>query len=131
MSRSPSDKNGQPNKNSHPDKDNQSNKISRTNKNNRAVILDEELHLTLGDLCHACQISAEQILALVEEGVLEPQGREPSRWRFPAISIRRVRCTYRLTHDLGLNLAGAALAVELLEEIDQLRARLRRLEQSD
>lgn len=93
-----------------------------------AVLLDEDFHLTLGDLCRACQISAEQVLALVEEGVIEPAGDEPGRWRFQGVSIRRVRCACRLSRDLGINLAGAALAVELLEEIEQLRARLRRLE---
>lgn len=92
------------------------------------VVLDEEYHLTLGDLCRICGISAEQVLALVEEGVIEPAGQEPGRWRFHSISIRRVRCAYRLNRDLGINLAGAALAVELLEEIEQLRARLRLVE---
>lgn len=96
--------------------------------NDQLLVLDEEFHLTLGDLCRACHLPAEQILALVEEGILEPQGTDPSRWRFQGVSVRRVRCAYRLTHDLGINLAGAALAVELLEEIRTLRARLRRLE---
>ena len=35
----------------------------------------------------------------------------------------------RLQHDLRVNLAGAALALDLLDEIDQLRARLRALDQ--
>lgn len=93
------------------------------------LVLDEDYHLTLGDLCRICGITAEQVLALVEEGVIEPSAREP--WRFQAISIRRVRCAYHLHRDLGINLAGAALAVELLEEIEQLRARLRRLERME
>jgi len=99
-----------------------------TMTNDIVQILDEECQLTLGDLCRACRISAEQVIALVEEGVIEPQGTGPTGWRFQAISIRRVHRVNRLTQDLGLNLAGAALAVELLEEIDHLRARLQRLE---
>lgn len=94
------------------------------------LVLDDEYHLTLGDLCRICGISAEQVLALVEEGVIEPAGQDPGRWRFHSVCIRRVRCAYRLNRDLGINLAGAALAVELLEEIDQLRTRLRLLERS-
>ncbi len=94
------------------------------------LLLDDDYHLTLGDLCRICGINAEQVLALVEEGVIEPAIREPGAWRFHTICIRRVRCAYRLNQDLGINLAGAALAVELLEEIEQLRARLRLLERN-
>lgn len=101
------------------------------NHSNTPLVPEEDFHLTLGDLCRACQISAEQALALVDEGIIEPTGPEPSLWRFQVLSIRRVRCAYRLTQDLGVNLAGAALAVELLEEIEQLRMRLRRLERSE
>jgi chaperone modulatory protein CbpM len=39
-----------------------------------------------------------------------------------------VRITRNLQRDLGVNTPGAALALELLEELEQLRARLRRLE---
>jgi len=92
------------------------------------LVLDDEVHLSLGDLCRVCGISAEQVLALVDEGVIEASGSDPGRWRFQAVSIRRVRCAYRLTRDLGVNLAGAALVLELLEEIEQLRAQVRRIE---
>jgi len=62
----------------------------------------------------------------VYAGVLEPEGRAPEDWRFPGASLRRARVAARLVRDLQVDLAGVALAVELLEEIDRLRARLRR-----
>jgi chaperone modulatory protein CbpM len=34
----------------------------------------------------------------------------------------------RLQHDLGINLAGIAVVLDLLEEIDSLQARLSRFE---
>jgi chaperone modulatory protein CbpM len=40
-----------------------------------------------------------------------------------------VRIVQRLESDLGLNLAGAALALELLEEVEDLRHRIAALEQ--
>jgi chaperone modulatory protein CbpM len=67
------------------------------------------------------------VYELVEEGIIDPLGREPSGWRFRWTSVRRVRCALRLEHDLGVNLAGAALALDLLEELTRLRAQLRRL----
>lgn len=91
----------------------------------RAGIVPEELtELTLADLCRACAVRTEFVVELVEEGVLAPAGREPEFWRFTHTHLRRARRASRLQRDLGLNLAGAALALELLEEIDALRARL-------
>lgn len=91
-------------------------------------IFEEEVELTLSDLCRTCQLPAERVLELVDQGVIEPVGRDPAQWSFQAISVRRVRRVQRLKQDLGVNVAGAALVVELLEEIEQLRERLRRLE---
>lgn len=91
-------------------------------------IVEEDVELTLAELCHICHISAEQVFELVEQGLVEPFGRTPSRWRFQGYSVKRVRCARRLERDLGVNTAGAALALELLDEIEQLRVRLRRVE---
>jgi len=90
-------------------------------------VLEEDVELSLAELCHRCQLSAERIFELVEEGAVEPLGRDPAEWRFRGGSLRRVRCAVRLERDLGVNVAGAALALELLEELESLRARLRRL----
>jgi len=90
--------------------------------------LMEEMNLTLGDLCRACGVHAEWIAALVEEGVLEPRGRGMTHWRFTSGSVRRVQMVMRLQRDLQINLSGAALALELVEEIRALRARLLALE---
>lgn len=90
-------------------------------------VLEEEVELTLGELCHACRVPAERVFELVAEGVVEPLGRNPARWRFRGVSVRRARCVLRLERDLGVNLAGAALALDLLEELEAMRARLKRL----
>lgn len=87
-------------------------------------VLEEEVELTLADLCRACQLHAEQIFDLVDEGIIEPVGSEPARWRFAGVSLRRVRIALTLQRDLGVNCAGAALALDLLEEVKVLRTRL-------
>lgn len=98
------------------------------NKRNQSVeVLDESCELSLAELCNACTVRAETIIAMVEEGLLEPRGPSPVEWRFPGPTLRRVEITLRLQQDLRVNLAGAALAVELLEEIERLRNRLLRL----
>ena len=90
--------------------------------------LMEEMNLTLGDLCRVCGVHAEWIAALVEEGVLEPRGRGMAHWRFTGGSVRRVQVVMRLQHDLQINLSGAALALDLMDEVRALRARLLALE---
>ena len=92
------------------------------------ILLDEQTELSLIDLCRACSSSTEWIIELVEEGALEPVGDEQSGWRFTGISLQRARTARRLQQDLGINLAGIALALDLLDEIETMRARLRRLE---
>jgi chaperone modulatory protein CbpM len=91
-------------------------------------IVDENLELTLADFCRSCQLPVERVFEFVEHGVIEPVGTEPELWRFRAVSIRRVRSAQRLEQDLGVNAAGAALALDLLAELQELRARLARLD---
>ena len=87
-------------------------------------VLDEQRTFTLAELCRSCSVQAEFIEALIEEGILEPQGRSGRHWCFPTSSLRRTRVTLHLQRDLGVNLAGAALALELLDRIEELEGRL-------
>jgi chaperone modulatory protein CbpM len=89
------------------------------------TVVDEEREIPLAKLCRACGLSVEAVAALVEEGILEPEGTRRGRWRFSADSIRRARTAVRLQRDLELNLAGVALALDLLDRVEELQARVR------
>lgn len=92
------------------------------------IILEEQTELTLADLCRACAVHAEYIIELVEEGVLAPVGDEPVCWRFSGTHMHRATVALRLQRDLGINLAGVALALQLLDEVEALRERIRAME---
>ena len=92
-------------------------------------LVEEDVEVSLAQLCEVCELTEEQIVELVAHGVIEPRGREPAHWRFEGISLRRVQLTQTLQRDLGVNTPGAALALDLLEELQRLRARLRRFEE--
>ena len=94
------------------------------------LILEEQTELSLDDLCRACTAQAGRIVELVDEGLLTPAGRAPGEWRFTGVHLHRARIALRLESDLGVNLAGAALVLELLDELDTLRERVQRLEAS-
>jgi len=95
------------------------------------IIIDEETELSLNELCKACSSSAEWIIELVEEGALEPIGYQQTHWRFSGNNLQRARTAMRLQRDLGLNLAGIALALDLLEKIETLESRLYQFEQKE
>lgn len=86
-------------------------------------VLDETVTLTLTELSGVCRVREEQIVELVEEGIIEPDIRQQD-WVFPSTELRRIRRAVRLQRDLEINAAGVALALDLLEEIEELRARL-------
>jgi chaperone modulatory protein CbpM len=85
------------------------------------VLLDEQVRLNLRELCGACGIHAELVIEMVSEGIAEPSGSSPVNWLFNGPALKRVQRALRLQRDLGLNLAGAALALDLLEELEELR----------
>ncbi len=93
------------------------------------IIVEDNSQFTLGELSRASGMPAEWILTLVEEGVIEPVSSDQAQWHFPGHCLRRVRIAQRLQSDLGINIAGAALALELLEEVETLRQRIAALEQ--
>jgi len=101
------------------------------NSNTRLVdgmLLDERVCLTMVELCRATGLHAEAILGIVAEGVIEPRGQTPRDWRFTAESLARLNTIMRLQRDLDVNLAGAALVLDLLDEVKALRTRVRALE---
>ena len=88
-------------------------------------IIDEHFEFTLDELCQCCAVQDEIIIAMVEEGMLSPVGSSPAEWRFTGAAQRHVEITLHLQRDLRVNLPGAALALELMEEIEQLQRQLR------
>jgi chaperone modulatory protein CbpM len=86
---------------------------------------EEEPALTLEELSRSCGARVEWLVEMVHEGVLDPEGEAPSDWRFRGASLRRARVGWHLACDLDVNAAGAALALELLDEIHALRLQLR------
>ncbi len=91
----------------------------------RGEVLSEELRLTLRDVCHICGTSEDIVIEMVREGVVEPVDSTPAKWRFSGVAVARIQTALRLQRDLEVNLPGAALALDLLEEIERLKRRMR------
>ena len=92
----------------------------------RGQLVEEETVITLEELCRHCTVKIEEIMIMVDEGILDPQVErlEPAaaaEWHFHISSVKRVRTVVHLQRDLGVNLPGAALALELLDRIAELK----------
>ena len=87
-------------------------------------IVEHDVHMTIVELAEATRAPEDLIMAWVSEGVLSPAGGSPEDWRFSGSSLKRAKTAARLMHDLELNLPGVALALNLLDELDQLRSQL-------
>jgi chaperone modulatory protein CbpM len=87
----------------------------------RALLLDESVELSLQELCEACRASEDLIVEIVAEGIVEPLGHDRAEWRFSGLAVARIQRVMRLQEEFDVNLPGAALALELLDEVERLR----------
>jgi chaperone modulatory protein CbpM len=91
-----------------------------------AVIVEVAVQFTLVELSRVCQVEVGQLVDLVHEGVLTPKGDDLQTWRFDGAALCRARVAVRLSRDLELSAPATAVVLDLLEEIAELRSKLRR-----
>lgn len=89
------------------------------------TILDES-GLTADELACACSVSTEWIVRHVEEGSFVVRGRVVTEWRFSTRDVGRARRILAIERDFDAVPELAALVADMLDELDTLRARLRR-----
>ena len=87
-------------------------------------VLDERVDYTLRQVCRVCDVHAEIVLDMVMEGIVQPRGRSMKDWRFNGADIVRIRTAVHLQQDLQINLPGAAMVLDLLEEVRSLREKV-------
>lgn len=86
-----------------------------------AEVLDATTLISLEELSRASGADEAWVMEMISHGVISP---DASGTRYAALSITRIRKARRLEQDFELNAPGVALALDLLDEIDRLRARL-------
>jgi chaperone modulatory protein CbpM len=92
------------------------------------LVVTDSIVYTLHEFCCACTAQEELIIALVEEGIVEPVAQDDADdLHFSGSSLARARTALRLQRELEINLSGVALALDLMDEVQALRRRLLRL----
>ena len=89
------------------------------------VCLIDEHALELEAFAAACGTEAEFVRLLVDEGLVQPVALQPA-WRFGGEELARVRRICRLQRDFEANLQSVAVMLDLIDEIERLRAQLQR-----
>jgi DNA-binding transcriptional MerR regulator len=87
----------------------------------------EETLLTIEQVAERCGVQHTFVRLLLEHGVIEVQERR--RLLLSQDATLRINKVVRLQRDLGVNVPGASVILELLERIDDLerQVRLKRL----
>lgn len=81
------------------------------------------LYISFDELCQCVSISQAQIVDLVEQGVLRPEtGVRQQEWRFSHVAVTVVGRAERLHRQLAVEWADMPLVLELLAELNELRA---------
>jgi len=96
-----------------------------TSSRSTASVMQQQTELTLLEVSRCCAVQIDFVTQMIDEGMIAPlTGSEPANWRFADSQLRQITRAWRLQRDLGINLAGAALALQLLDEIETLRAQI-------
>lgn len=84
------------------------------------ITVEDQPELSLEELCRVCQVTPDFLQELIAYGVIEPH----IEGFFDAQHLRRVRIVRHLQQDLEVNLAGAALVLDLMGQIEEMRAKI-------
>jgi chaperone modulatory protein CbpM len=87
--------------------------------------LMEDTWLTLEQVAAACTVEPRWLLRHIEEGLFPHAESVAGVWRFSGASLSRARRMRQLERDFDAVPELAALVADLLEELDETRARLR------
>jgi chaperone modulatory protein CbpM len=93
-----------------------------------ARVVGDAEWIAAAELCRLCRLDLDALIELADLGLVSPRGCSPQEWQLPAAAVPRLAMAGRLMRDLGINLSGAVLAVELLEIQRDLERQIRRLE---
>jgi chaperone modulatory protein CbpM len=91
---------------------------------NQAIIFEPEIinpdtYFTLEECCHTTKSPQSFIIELISEDIIQPQS-DNSHYKFTLTHIQKIKKARSFYVDLGINLQGIALALDLLSQIEMI-----------
>lgn len=93
------------------------------------VLIEDTTTYTAIEVCQKYHIPQELLIEMIEHGLFPRTTTSPEQISFDAKALRRMESAFRLHNDLGINLPGVTLALELLDEIEKIHSELNILRQ--
>lgn len=94
--------------------------MAKQDSNLEVATAEEWFVLSLTEICSSFNISKSFIVEIIDEGIVSVDKEKEEDWRFDSQALQRIKIVMHLTKDLGINMAGAGLAIDLLQEIERL-----------
>lgn len=88
------------------------------------VLLDEQTTVSFVEVRQRLNLTEAALLELLEQGIFDISAQNFKQMQFNVMMLQKIEAACRLQQDLGVNVPGAVLALELLEELAQLRLQL-------
>ena len=85
---------------------------------------DNEEVYSVTQLCETYHISEAFLTQLLEHGMFDTETPPIKQNQFNLQMVKRICSARRLQDDLGVNMEGVVLIMELLDELEQLRGEL-------
>lgn len=93
-------------------------------ESHEAIWLSQWQRLSISELALYSGMSEVDLHELVDYGVLTPSNPQELQWAFGADCVVRVRKAGRLRDELELDIHAMALAIMLLDRIDELETQM-------
>ena len=88
------------------------------------VLIEETTTISFSEVCRKYNIPKELLIEMIEQGLFPNQTTQIEQVALDQKALRRLESAFRLHRDLGINMPGVALALELLEEIEKMHSEL-------
>ncbi|MDP3561955.1 MAG: chaperone modulator CbpM [Legionellaceae bacterium] len=88
------------------------------------MLVDDQSNISFVDVCEKQGISEDVLLDMLDHGLLPEVNIPDKQLEFDLNMLNRIQSACRLQLDLGLNAPGVVLALELLDELEQLHSEL-------
>lgn len=88
------------------------------------MLVDEQSSVSFLEVCEKQGISEDVLLDMLEHGLLPEVNSTDKQVEFDLTMLNRIQSACRLQVDLGLNVPGVVLVLELMDELKQLHSEL-------
>ncbi len=88
------------------------------------ILMDEGTKISFVDICQKCNISEQILLEMIEHGLLHHEVHYSKKIHVDPKTFLRIQSASRLHQDLGINIPGVVLALELLDELEKITSEL-------